>query len=163
MSPKFGSRYGKNVRYFTDPGNPIKDTYSTKFDENGVLQFEVVGQVNTDDEIQSYADSVDLKLLLQRFAEGETDVLQRVQGFYADVTEMPRSYAELLNRVNDAENFFNSLPVEFKQKFNNSSAEFLASVDAQDFMDFFTKPEEGVNKLNEIVSDSVEEAVSNES
>lgn len=155
MSPKFGSRYGKNSRIHCNPGNPIKDKYSTKYDEAGVLQFEVVGQVNTDDEIQSYADSVDLKLLLQRFANGEVDVLQRVQGFFADVTEMPKNYSELLNRVNDAENFFNSLPVEFKQKFNNSSSEFLASVDAQDFMDFFTKPEEGVKKLNEIVEEAV--------
>jgi hypothetical protein len=48
---------------------------------------------------------------------------------------MPTSYAELLNKVNEGQSFFNSLPVDIRAKFNHNFAEFMAGMDKPDFLD----------------------------
>lgn len=107
--------------------------YSPRYDDNGVLDLEVTGQENLYEFIQSHKESTDIHVLLTRFANGETDVLSRMQGFYADVSDMPKTYAEVLNAVIAGEETFARLPVEIKQRFDNSFAVWLASMDSPDF------------------------------
>ena len=47
------------------------------------------------DRIQADYPSTDINILMQRFALGETDVINVREGFYADVSKMPSNYAEL--------------------------------------------------------------------
>lgn len=155
----FGSRYGNNERVFSNPGERFKDELSAKYNEAGELIFEVVGKTDLYLEIQSHKEECDLKLIMQRFANGETDVLQKVQGFYADVSDMPSSNFEILNRVIHAEQFFDSLPVEFKKKFGNSYEKFLASVDDQDFLELFSSDHDVVEDMkSEIEEGAVDES-----
>lgn len=115
-------------RVFSNPGSPEKILYGSKYDEQGRLVLEEKGKENIYDFIQSFRDSVDIHVILARFQNGDTEALQKVQGFYGDFTEMPKNYAELLNTVNSGESFFNSLPVDVRSKFGHSFAEFMASV-----------------------------------
>lgn len=85
--------------------------------------------------IQSHADSVDIHVLLARYKNGEVDALSRVQGAYGDFTDMPTTYAELLNRVNEGKAFFESLPVDIRAKFDHNFAQFMAGMDKPDFLD----------------------------
>ena len=48
---------------------------------------------------------------------------------------MPTTYADLLNKVNEGQSFFNSLPVDIRAKFNHNFAEFMAGMDKPDFLD----------------------------
>lgn len=121
----FKTQYDGRVRIFSEPGTGIKITYEPYFDDNGVLQIKETGKVNQYLEIQSHADSVDINVILARYQAGETDVLNKVQGFFADVTEMPETYAGMLNLINSGKNFFEELPTFIKERFNNSFAEFL--------------------------------------
>ena len=59
-------------------------------------------------------------------------MLNRVQGFYGDITSMPSTFADALNIVRSSEEFFNSLPVEERAKFNHNFSEFLAAFDTPD-------------------------------
>lgn len=133
MSFSFRTQYDKRAPVYQEPGSPIKLIYSPRYDDNGVLDLIVTGQENLYDYIQSHKESTDIHVLLDRFANGETDVLQRMQGFYGDVTDMPKTYAEVLNAVIVGEETFARLPVEVKQKFDNSFAVWLASMDKPDF------------------------------
>lgn len=130
---KFRTQYDGRTPVYQEPGSPIKLVYSPRYSDNGVLDLVVTGQENLYDFIQSHKESTDIHVLLTRFANGEVDVLSRMQGFYADVSDMPKTYAEVLNAVIVGEETFARLPVEVKQRFDNSFAVWLSSMDSPDF------------------------------
>lgn len=129
----FDTQYDKRAPIFQEPGSREKLIYSPRYDDNGVLDLVVTGKEDIYAFIQSHKESTDIHVLLDRFANGETDVLQRMQGFYGDVTSMPKTYAEVLNAVIVGEETFARLPVEVKQRFDNSFAVWLSSMDSPDF------------------------------
>lgn len=132
----------KHVRFYSNAGSRFEPIYSAAYDENGTLELTQVGEKNLYNEIQSHAESCDINLLISRFMAGEVDVFERVKGFYADVTSLPKTYQEFLNLGIKTENFFNSLPVEVKKEFNNSYTEFLVASTKPDFEKYFIKPKE---------------------
>lgn len=130
---KFKTKYDDHSRVFQHPGNPIKTVYAPRYNERGVLDLEPTAEENLYDYIQSHAQSVDIHVILERFASGETDVLSQIQGFYADASNMPRTYAEVLNAVIAGEQAFDHLPIEVKQQFDNSFSVWMAAMDQPDF------------------------------
>ncbi|UPW41957.1 internal scaffolding protein [Dipodfec virus RodF1_56] len=130
---KFRTQYSDRTPVYQEPGSRERLVYSPRYDSAGVLDLEVTGKENLYEYIQSHKESTDIHVLLDRFANGETDVLQRMQGFYGDVTSMPKTYAEVLNAVIVGEETFARLPVDVKQRFDNSFAVWLASMDSPDF------------------------------
>ena len=69
---------------------------------------------------------------MERFALGETEALDIRPGFYADVTDMPKTYAELFQRYEDSKRFFDELPSDLKEMFNNSYTEFWSEMDSSE-------------------------------
>lgn len=140
MDRKFRTSYDK---YVSDSavGSAFDIEYSSRFDDSGTLVLDVVGKRDVYSEIQEFRDSVDIYNILRRYAAGELDVLEKVQGFYADVSKMPKSYQEVLNLVAKTEQFFDSLPAEDKEIFNNSYSEFLVAMNEKDFFDRFPQPD----------------------
>lgn len=131
----FKTQFDDHARVFVNPGSRTKVTYQASYDVNGTLQLYPSGEEDLYDYIQSHRDSVDIHVILKRFAAGETDVLSQVQGFYADAADMPSTYAEVLNAVIHGESVFDSLPAEVKQRFGNSFSQWLTSFDSPDFSD----------------------------
>lgn len=135
----FKTQFDKHDRIFQNPGSPVKVTYAPQYDKNGVLELVVSGQENLYDYIQSFAESCDIHVLLARYNDGDESILSRVQGFYGDVTDMPKTYAEVLNSVIAGENAFMKLPVEVRAEFNHSFAEWMAAMDQPDFVQRMSK------------------------
>lgn len=114
---------------YTCHGRTEKPTYTANEDGLPVES----GTVNIYDEIQSHRQSVELSTLLQRYAQGDVSVLNQTEGVYADVVDMPSTYAELFNRVRDAENSFNALPDDVRSLFDNSPVSFWKSIGTPEF------------------------------
>ena len=131
----FKTQYDARDRIQTCPGNPIKQLFSGSYNERGQVELKPDGTENLYAFIQSFAESTDIHAIMRRFQNGEVDVLEKVQGFYGDVTEMPKTYAEALQRIADSEKVFMSLPVDVRAKFNHSFSEFLAASNDADFLD----------------------------
>lgn len=129
----FRTQFEPAPRVVTNPGNPIKTLYGPIYDKNGVLSLKVTGKHDLYAEIQSHAESVDIHVLLQRYANGDPGALARVQGAYGDFTQMPTTFAEALNTLIAAEQYFMGLPVETRAQFDHSFQQFIASMDAPDF------------------------------
>ena len=121
-------------RFYSNVGSPEVTLYVAKVDEDGSIDLVENGKKNLYDEIQSHKDSVDLKLLLQRFNNGETDVLSKVQGTYADLSDMPKTYADMLNLIKKGESDFLSLPVDVRAKFDHSFEKWLVSFGTKDWL-----------------------------
>lgn len=131
----FKTQYDARDRIESNPGNPVKQLYSGAYNERGQVELKEDGTEDLYAFIQSFAESTDIHSILQRYQNGEVDVLEKVQGFYGDITEMPKTYAEALQRIADSENVFMSLPVEIRAKFGHSFSQFLAASQEDDFLD----------------------------
>lgn len=129
----FKTKYHDHSRVFQHPGNPVKELYSPRYDDHGNLDLQVTGEEDLYGYIQSHKESCDIHMILERFAAGEEDVLSRAQGFYADMSGMPKTYMEVLNSVIAGEHAFDSLPAEIKQQFGNSFAVWMSQMDSPDF------------------------------
>lgn len=129
----FRTQYDDHPRLYHEPGSRTKTLYGPSYDENGVLSLKVTGKHDLYSEIQSHADSVDIHVLLQRYQNGDPGALARIQGAYGDFTQMPSTFAEALNTMIAAEQYFMGLPVETRAEFGHSFQQFIASMDAPDF------------------------------
>lgn len=99
-----------------------------------------VGEHDIYPEIQSHAKSVDINEIILRHQRGDIDVLAQRAGMYGDFTNMPTSYAELYQNVLDAQAYFDSLPLEVRQKFDHSFSKFFTSIGTPEFEAAFSQP-----------------------
>ena len=114
-------------------GDPEVVEYTPYYDDNGVLQLKENGKKNLYDEIQSHKLSCDIHYILKRFANGEVDALSKVQGAFGDFTNLPSNFAEVMNLTIEAEQHFDQLPVEVKQKFDNNFVQYMQSFGSEDW------------------------------
>lgn len=96
--------------------------------------------------------------ILRKYENGNVDVLSKSFGQYFDSTEMPRTLQDAQNALIKAEVYFDKLPVDIKNKFNNSCSAFLDSV-----FDGTLQSKLGIVKGSELLTnDSVKDGDSNE-
>lgn len=124
----FQTQYRDHVHVYSHPGSKEHTLYGSSYDDRGRLVLKETGKENLYDYIQSFAESTDIHVILSKFVNGDRSVLERAQTTFADVTDFPKTYAELLNTVNEGETFFNSLPVDVRAKFGHSFGEFMAGM-----------------------------------
>ncbi len=142
------------------PGSGMKDTYKMHVDENGKRELKKSGEYNLYADIQSYKDSVSIDYILSRFINGDETALSRVQGIYGDFTQMPKTMAELQQRVIDAEHLFDSLPLDIRAQYNHSASEFFAQLDSDKTKAIFAPPEQAKETVVEqVVTDELKKEV----
>lgn len=132
---KFRTQFDPHDRVNCNPGDRIHILHAARYNDDGALELYESGKENLYDYIQSFAQSVDIHYLLEKFVNGDNDALARAQGFYLDASDLPKTYAEILNSVLAGEQAFASLPAEIKRKFNNSFSEWMASFESPDFLE----------------------------
>lgn len=113
-------------------GSPTKDVYTRFVNDDGSVCFKVTGKHNLDAEIQSHRLDCDVNFLVQRYVQGDVSALDQVRGSFGDFTGFPKTYAEMLNSVHEAESAFMHLPVELRAKFDHSFEKFFTSLDQKD-------------------------------
>lgn len=112
------------------PYRPIRDAVVKK---DGTTVVEVVGQEDFRAYINSFKDQCDVQLLVERAMNGEPEVLNQRQGMYGDFTQMPKTFAEVCQKVIDAHNLFDSLSPDKRAIFDNDISKFIAAADQPDF------------------------------
>lgn len=130
---KIKTQFHEHARVYANPGNPEKILYSPQFKEDGSMELIEAGKENLYDYIQSHKDSVDINIILKRFARGDVTALQRRQAVFGDFSDAPATYAEALNSMIVAEQYFNALPLETRARFDHNFHKFLVSLDRPDF------------------------------
>lgn len=154
---QFKTQYDARDRISSNSGDPIHVTYAGHYDEKGRVVLEESGRENIYDQIQSHAESCDIHVLMKRYMNGDVSALSQAQGQYLDVTEFPKTYADMLNFVNDMERSFMSLPAEVRAKFGNSFSEYLAASGAPDFLERLGIKEEAAVEVTPAIPEVKEE------
>lgn len=131
----FRTQFDDKPRYVADSGKAIKEEFVGRYDDKGRVVLVPNGTTNMYEYIQSYADSVDINVLLAKYKNGDIEALSRVQGMYADISDMPKTLADMLNKLKAGEEAFASLDVETRAKFNHNISEWFATAGSDEWFE----------------------------
>lgn len=98
----------------------------------GKLELVKTGKTNVYEKIQASLESTLIYNILERYQNGDEEIIQKLQsmqGIFGDFTSTPKTLAEAQQILINASTKFEALPLEIRREFNNSTTEFLASVD----------------------------------
>lgn len=116
----------------TVTGEPIRVKRGWIY-EDGNLVYKEKGLTNVYEEIQAQAEMTDLHAIMNRYENGDSNALNKVQGMYIDAVDLPKNYAQLYDAVSKADMVFETLPAEIKSQFNNNAAEFWKNYGQEEF------------------------------
>ena len=144
----FETKWNREETQPTDSGSPIAPTYKLTVDND----LEVDGEVNLYDEIQSHADSVDIYTILSRFEQGDESVLSKRNGQYVDLTQLPTTFAEMHQKIIDASNEFDALPLEIRSEYEFDVSKFIADIGSDHWFNLLSPTKQ--DPVSEIVKES---------
>lgn len=152
--------YSKHICPVSSTGDGTEVIYKLTIDAFGVEHVVPDSLHDMYSQIQSFKEACNIETIINRHLAGDDSALYARQGEYFDATNMPSTYAELFQRVNDCKDMFDKLPLETKEKFNMSPYEFWSSIDTPlwaaklGFIDNLETGEKDTPvKLDKVVSD----------
>lgn len=136
---KFYSRLNRPKTIPNEPGDREEVQYIYQYNEKGQMELVVKDIIDVYQRAQDALPGVEIKTLIARYTMGDETALERVQGFYGDVTDVPTSYIEAFNLFQRAKSDFFELAPNIREEFNNSVEEFVAAIGTKDFNDRIAK------------------------
>ena len=137
--------YARDRSASTPPGDRHRSIFRKAKSPEGFPTLVEVGRQDFQEVIDSFAHSCDIRTLIKRYEAGDTSVLARVQGIYADVTDLPNDLMSAHEILNNARITYDSLTQEQKRDFGTFD-QFLAGVHTMiNNPDLAITPEKEVN------------------
>lgn len=130
----------------SETGNGKEPEYSYEIDEKGARTLKRTGEVDVYAQIQTYLEETKIENIIQRAtydpaAIGSQEWMTQET---VDITNVPENYHEWKRMVNDAENQYNEMPAELKEKFGNSVEQYISEMGTESWAKKlgWTEPEE---------------------
>ena len=123
----FFSRQTFPITKAVPSGSRLQKQYQRSTNLRGKPILEEVAEIDLQDRINSFAQECDINRIIQRAANGDPDVLHKVQGSYIDISGMPDNVHDLHKLIQRSEEVFNNLSDDVKA--GRSFEEFLRNID----------------------------------
>lgn len=94
---------------FCPAGDSVVQEYELEYSPQGVPHLVPTGTYDLYEVIQSFRDECDLGKIFQRYANGDVMALNKRQGVYADISDMPQDIFAAANLLERVENIYNGL------------------------------------------------------
>lgn len=120
------SRFSRGFSDFSPVGDGIEPVFEERI-VDGVRKLVRTGSNNINDFIQKSLKDTLIYNILDKYNRGNVDVLNKAHGQFFDATVYPTSLAEAQNSIIKANRFFDSLPLDVRKSFSNSSESFVQS------------------------------------
>lgn len=114
-------------------GTPTVPKYEGIVQRDGSVKLAKAGVRYLDEEIQADKDAGDINVIVRRYAAGDTNVLNAVQGYYGDLSDFPKTRHEMLQAVMNAESAFYDLPDDLRDTFDNDWRKAFVAMDSGKF------------------------------
>lgn len=129
----FETKVNAACSYCSEPGSPTLDVYQYEVGKDGIKRLvKTDKKENVYERIQADYDSTDINKLMLRFSLGDSSAINQRDVWYGDVTEMPKTYAELFDRVEECKRTFEALPTDLKEMFSNSYEVFFTELNSDE-------------------------------
>lgn len=106
-------------------GDSVVQEYELEYTPQGVPHLVPTGTFDLYEVIQSFRDECDLGMIFQRYANGDVMALNKRQGVYADISEMPQDIFVAANLLGRVEAIYNGLDEATRSRVG-SFEDFLA-------------------------------------
>ena len=130
------------VTVFSSSGSPVKDKFIMEVTSKGYPSLRKTGEHNVYDETQSYREGCDLSAILQSFGNECPRFnplgFEEAEGFVNDFSDVS-SLGDLVNDGEAVKQFFNELPLEVRNFFDNSVHKFARDFTSEGFLDSLRK------------------------
>lgn len=127
--------YSVEEKFVSNPGDRYRAIYTPDIDDAGLINLVQTGVEDLQEIYNSQRDSCDVSLLAARFLAGDESALQRGNPVFLDLLGAPNTLMEAYQLQFRAEQAFNGLPVEIRERFNHSFSEFLAGAGSPEWFD----------------------------
>lgn len=144
----------------TPSGEKEEDVWEMKLDEKGNEIFYISRKTNVYEKIQAHLEETKIENILARVMDtGDTSILNRIEGNYADISEMPTTMLEANRKIKEAEKDFEKLPIEIRAKYNHNFNEYLADFGSENWIKNmgFEKKEEVKEEIKETKEEKEDE------
>lgn len=150
--------YGRALeRHHAPAGDALRQTFVAKYDENHNRQFFKDKKIDQYARIQSFKEQCLIENIIKRCTGGDYSGLNRVQGMYGDISQMPmdpRSAHELLIRAREV---YEKIGEEEKQRdFSGSFETFLGTFGDNQALDRYLKSRVKTETKTEVPVDGKE-------
>ena len=109
-------------------GEKDRPKFRGRYNDVGIFEVVPDGSENVYDDIQALTPTCDLQVIVERYLRtGDSSLINKTNGFYADIADMPTNYAQMVNFVKAGEDAFYQLPLEIREKFD-SPVEYYTSL-----------------------------------
>lgn len=133
MTPN--NRKEHSLKFVSNPGNNLKKIMHGELQIDGTIKLVLDRIEDTDEVIQSFAQSTQIDNIIARIQAGQVDLLNKKEGFFMDTVGMPSTYADVLNLVIQGQQVFEKLPVDVKQRFDNDFNKWFIAMDKEDWFE----------------------------
>lgn len=125
------ANHNEKERKETEAGKKVRLTFRWTYNEKGEKSLVQDEEIDRDAEIQSYLEETKIENIINR-AAFDPSIAQKMCGQLSeeepqDFTTMPSTLAEAQNLMIQAEQTWDKLPREIKQKFDNDVDKFIAN------------------------------------
>ena len=111
--------------FFSNPGEQFRTVYTPDVGKDGQIDLVPTGKEDIQQYIDSFKDSCDVNLMVQRFVAGDETALRNGNPVFMDLLGAPKTLAEAYSLNFRAQAAFDNLPAEIKNKFGNNFYQFL--------------------------------------
>ena len=102
-------RLKHSLQFVSNPGERFRKIYKGVLQEDGSIELveDHVEDIWKDIQIEGVGAS--LPEIIARATAGDPTAFRQGEGFYGDIVDMPKTYAEILNTVNDGKAAFEKM------------------------------------------------------
>ena len=145
-------RYDNPAQDLSNPNVPV---YRQRINNDGQFEVYIEKYTNVYDYIQQSLEDTKIEVIMQKYAAGNIDILNQVNGMYGDFSSLPKSLADAQNMIINAKDKFNELPLEIREKYDNNVFKFY-----QDMKDNKNFNDDIVNLFNDTFKSKMAKKVS---
>lgn len=132
----------------TPSGTRFINTYQETIGKTGKKELKKTGKENVYERIQLDAESCKIENILHAVAMGDLNALNQREATYADATTMPKNLMEAQNIVLRMKDEFYKMPLEVRQKFDNSPEMYVSEMGTNAFIEKMAPYNEKINAIS---------------
>lgn len=159
MAIKFKTAYGEYENDYTPHGSKLIPEYGyikkvvDDLDLNGKkvgsheeIVFDIIGEINVQEQIDSYRSTTEIKEIFKRYIAGDTSVITQRVGEYLDTVGCPETLLDAQLMMKNGDILWNNLPADMKEKYDNNVDLFLQAAASGKLYDDFNIDRENLQK-----------------
>lgn len=146
--PRVYTKYDRPLPGHCPSGTGTLREYQEEI-KKGVKGLVFTGLKNVYEMIQMDYEQTKIENILHSALMGDYTALNARDGSYADATTMPKNLMEAQNLVIRMKSEFDKMPVEVKEKFNNSADKYVELMGTKEFQNIMSPYNEKIAKIAE--------------